>query len=392
MNRTTIINYLISRSQAKSYLEIGIWNGINFDNIACSNRTGVDPSWRLPKRKDVLAMSSDDFFKQNKEKFDVIFVDGLHHADQVLKDLTNALACLNPNGHIVCHDMNPQSKIVQEIPYSGKGEWNGDCWKAFVEFRKLHDGTHDFLVVNTDHGCGIITPRKTVKENTFVVTEELTYENLVVNRQAWLNVIDFETWAKNVSFDEMMNAYVGNPSEQYNNYVLALWYDKNEQTASAISYYIRAAERSTELTHQYECLIRAALCFQRQGTRGLSVRGLLQRAISILPKRPEAYFLLARYHERESTVESWVNCYTYASMGLEVCDFQTCPPLRTWVEYPGYYGMLFEKAVSSWWVGLCEDSKNMFVNLYKNYQWINDGYRNSVINNLKFMKVNTDTL
>jgi hypothetical protein len=54
--------------------------------------------------------------------------------------------------------------------------------------------------------------------------------------------------------------------------------------------------------------------------------------------------------------------------------------------------MLFEKAVSSWWVGLCEDSKNMFVNLYKNYQWINDGYRNSVINNLKFMKVNTDTL
>jgi hypothetical protein len=72
-------------------------------------------------------------------------------------------------------------------------------------------------------------------------------------------------------------------------------------------------------------------------------------------------------------------------MALEICDFN-CGPLRTWVEYPGYYGMLFEKAVSAWWVGLCEDSKNMFIDLHKNYQ-LDPTHKGAVLNNLKFMKV-----
>jgi tetratricopeptide (TPR) repeat protein len=242
-------------------------------------------------------------------------------------------------------------------------------------------------VVDVDHGCGIISLKNKIDPIEFLeVKEELTYENLEKNRKKWLNLTDFYAWSHGIGFDEMMNAYIGDPTNEYNNYVLALWYDNIGQTASAISYYIRAAERSDIPLYQYECLIRAALCFQKQGTRGLSVRGLLQRAISIMPRRPEAYFLLARYHERESTVESWVNCYTYASMALEICDFN-CGHLRTWVEYPGYYGMLFEKAVSAWWVGLCEDSKNMFIDLHKNYQnQLDATHKGAVMNNLKFMK------
>ena len=390
MNRTTIINYLIARSQANSYLEVGVWDGVNFDNIVCSNRTGVDLTWRLPKRNNILSMSSDKFFADNKEKFDVIFIDGLHHADQVLKDLTNATKCLNLGGYIVCHEINPKCKIDQEIPYSSKSTWN-DGWKAIVEFRK-QNYLYDVTVIDIDNGYCVINLKNICVDAEFLeVKEEITYENLEKNRKTWLNLVDFSAWSKNVNFDEMMAAYIGDPSEQYNNYSLALWYDNAGQTASAISYYIRAAERSAESTHQYECLIRAALCFQKQGTRGLSVRGLLQKAISILPKRPEAYFLLARYHEREQTVENWVNCYTYVSIGLEICDFE-CTPLRTWVEYPGHYGMLFEKALSAWWVGLCEDSKNMFINLYKNYKWIDESYKNSVISNLKFMNVDTHKL
>ena len=387
MNRTTIINYLIAKCNAKSYLEIGVWNGHNFDNIVCAKRVGVDPSPESLKNPELCnVMTSDEFFAKNTEKFDVIFIDGLHHADQVFKDLMNATQCLNPNGYIVCHDMNPLSDWAQQIPYSGQGMWNGDCWKALVNFRKTNY-LYDVTVVDVDHGCGIISLKKNFTEIEFLeVKEELTYENLDKNRKKWLNLVDFHAWANQIGigFNEMMNAYVGDPSNEYNNYILGLWYDNIGQTASAVSYYIRAAERSNEPLYQYECLIRAALCFQKQGTRGLSVRGLLQRAMSILPKRPEAYFLLARYHERESTVESWVNCYTYASMALEICDFN-CGNLRTWVEYPGYFGMLFEKAVSAWWVGLCEDSKNMFIDLHKNYQ-LDATHKGAVLNNLKFMK------
>ena len=177
--------------------------------------------------------------------------------------------------------------------------------------------------------------------------------------------------------------FIDNPGDSDSNFTLALQYDGINQTASAISFYIRAAERSSDLLLQYEALIRAAMCFDRQGTRGLSVRGLLQRAISILPKRPEAHFLLARFHERTRDIESWVNCYTQASLALEICDFDS-PLLRTLVDYPGAYGLLFEKAVSAWWVGLCEDSKNHFIDLMKNHP-LDRIHRQACIVNLKFM-------
>lgn len=183
--------------------------------------------------------------------------------------------------------------------------------------------------------------------------------------------------------EKKLAAYIQDPEDPEANFALALEYHSIGQLASAVSFFTRAAERSPVKEMQYECLLRAALCFITQGTRGLSVRGLLSRAITILPTRPEAYFLLSRWYEREQTVESWVNCYTYASIALATCDFQ-CAPLRTDVEYPGYYGVLFEKAVSSWWVGLCDDSRDMFKELLTKHS-LDSTHRTAVINNLNFM-------
>ena len=109
--------------------------------------------------------------------------------------------------------------------------------------------------------------------------------------------------------------------------------------------------------------------------------------MTILPKRPEAYFLLARWWEREGQVESWVNCYSYASMGEQLCDFNS-PPLRSDVEYPGEYGLRFEKAVSAWWVGLCEESRDLFLDLLENYA-MDRSHRQACINNLRFMEGKT---
>jgi len=104
MKRTALINYLIRKTRAKSYLEIGVWNGANFQEISCPCKIGVDPD---PDSPATLNITSDDFFAGNKGKFDLIFIDGLHHADQVERDIINSLAVLNEGGTIVCHDMNP---------------------------------------------------------------------------------------------------------------------------------------------------------------------------------------------------------------------------------------------------------------------------------------------
>jgi len=52
------------------------------------------------------------------------------------------------------------------------------------------------------------------------------------------------------------------------------------------------------------------------------------------------------------------------------------------VDYPGKYGLIFEKAVSSWWCGLCEESRNLFKDLIKNYD-IDDVHRAAILQNLR---------
>jgi len=49
--------------------------------------------------------TSDDFFKKNlNEKFDLIYIDGDHHADNVLRDARNSFKLLNRGGFIVFDD------------------------------------------------------------------------------------------------------------------------------------------------------------------------------------------------------------------------------------------------------------------------------------------------
>lgn len=386
MNRTTIINSLIAKIGAKSYLEIGCNEPENFNKICCANRVGVDPlvsKQKIEGQHTFVQKTSDEFFKYSNESFDVIFIDGLHTEEQVTKDITNAMKQLSSNGVIVCHDMNPLYEDRQTPEYNG-GYWNGTGWKAFVKLRSFHHNWN-FTVVDADEGCGIIW-RGT--DNNFMNRLEVNWDNFQKNRVGWLNLISVQDFCndflQNDRLAVLLNAYLGDPNYAENNFSIAMYYDEIGQKASAVSFYIRAAERSTNSLLQYESLIRAAMCFMAQGTRGLSVRGLLQRAMALLPKRPEAYFLLSRWWERENSIEGWVNSYTLASMGLDIADFNG-PTLRTWIEYPGKYGLLFEKAVAGWWVGQCEESRSIMLDLLKNYQ-LDEGHRQSILNNLRFME------
>jgi len=182
----------------------------------------------------------------------------------------------------------------------------------------------------------------------------------------------------------LLNNFVKDPEDEFNNINLASYYHSIGQTASAVSYYIRAAERTEDKILMYSCLLSASECFNSQGCRGNSVKGLLQSAVALDPKRPEGYFLLSRFYERS---ENYHDAYLISSIGLEVADFNL-NPLPLYVDYPGKYGILFEKAVSSWWCGLCDDSRDYFLELKTNY-WneMDDIHKKSVMNNLESLKV-----
>lgn len=151
-SRIQIIQEIIEQKKYKSYLEIGTFKNEVFDEIKIDNKIGVDPVMGGNIRK-----TSDNFFLENKNKFDIIFIDGLHKYFQVKKDIENSINCLNEGGIILLHDCLPNNYYAHAVPRCVYN-WNGDVWRAFIEVR-----TNEYLdsyCCNADQGIGIIIKRK----------------------------------------------------------------------------------------------------------------------------------------------------------------------------------------------------------------------------------------
>lgn len=149
--RFTIINTIIKKMNYEKYLEIGCFKDEAFEKIKIKTRVGVDPV-----SGGNIRLTSDNFFSQNKEKFDIVFIDGLHIYEQVLKDINNSLEILNEDGVILLHDCLPIKLRDQMIPRSHE-KWNGDVWKSIVNVRT--NPNLDTYTCLADEGIGIIFKR-----------------------------------------------------------------------------------------------------------------------------------------------------------------------------------------------------------------------------------------
>jgi len=184
MRHTQIINNIIQAKGIKSYLEIGLGTGDNYQMVMLSDKVGIDPV--LPRYQyGMKEMTSDQFFAQNSRKFNMIFIDGLHHHKQALKDINNALKYLTKYGVIVVHDCLPPSKESQEVPRRTK-VWTGDVWRAWVDLRNRSD-IHQ-VCINEDYGCGIILK----SEQDPLEVAYLTYDEFVNNQKKLLNLVEYE--------------------------------------------------------------------------------------------------------------------------------------------------------------------------------------------------------
>lgn len=180
-----IINEIISKNGYEEYLEIGVDDGYNFNRINCKHKTGVDPKPYKPVLEHRFErMTSDAFFAINKQKYDIVFIDGLHEHEQVIRDIQNSLSILNPNGMIICHDLIPTSKPAQEIPRRVK-IWTGDCWRAWIYFRANY-AKLSMYVIDMDYGLGIIQRGK--QEPIIADYKTMTYEGFKDNIDRLLNL------------------------------------------------------------------------------------------------------------------------------------------------------------------------------------------------------------
>lgn len=131
------------------------------------------------------------------------------------------------------------------------------------------------------------------------------------------------------------------------NFDLAEEYLSLNQTASAVSFYLRCAEYSDKANPKaYTSLLRMAQCFEDQTGREYSVSNCLLQALAYDDTRPEAYLKLSQYHEKAG---NWQEAYTFAVIGLGWTEYHE--PLPADLGYYGQYCLLFQQYIAAWWIG-----------------------------------------
>lgn len=187
--RWDLIEYLIKKNNYKNYLEIGCDKNQLFSKVNINNKIGVDPVSGGNVRK-----TSDDFFKENKSSFDIVFIDGLHTYEQVKKDILNSVNCLLDEGIILVHDCMPDSLGKQAVPRY-KMQWNGDVWKAIVDLRQQEN--LEIYTCEIDQGIAIIKKKK----NTSILKldkpiNKLKFKDYFNNYKEYMRVISLEEFKK----------------------------------------------------------------------------------------------------------------------------------------------------------------------------------------------------
>lgn len=196
IQRYELLNHLVDTYNVVNYLEIGVFTGECISNVKAEHKDGVDPGHEgIVHPKVNYPITSDEFFefiKGHDIKYDLIFIDGLHHYDQVKKDIKNSLKHIQPNGIIMMHDCNPLTYESQLVPRQCV-TWHGDVWKAYVEFKQTHPA-FDCYVVDTDCGCGVIVNNE--DKTQIPIDLDLNYKYLDENRKELLNLISVEEFKK----------------------------------------------------------------------------------------------------------------------------------------------------------------------------------------------------
>lgn len=200
--RWELMNYLIKKYKLINYLEIGVNDGLCIRQIIAPHKDGVDPHPGSEVGGAVVPeinypISSDDFFeliKGHDIKYDMIFIDGLHHAEQVDKDVQNALNHITDSGFIILHDCNPLVYEMQIVPRE-TGLWNGDVWKSITKLRCSNPNL-EVCVVDMDWGVGVIKKGTQTVYDAAPIDICLTWEYFDVHRIELNNLITVDNFYK----------------------------------------------------------------------------------------------------------------------------------------------------------------------------------------------------
>lgn len=186
LSRADVVNHVLSLFEAPRYLEIGVNMGVTFFAIRAYAKVAVDPKFlfdlgearaKHPESR-FYACESDDYFgdpANRNERFDVVYLDGLHTVEQTLRDFCNAIELLDDGGVIIIDDIVPNSyhaslpdfSVAERLRarFSPKdGSWMGDVYRL-VFFIQSFFQQYRYATVIENHGQLVVwKDRRTSRE------------------------------------------------------------------------------------------------------------------------------------------------------------------------------------------------------------------------------------
>jgi len=237
-----------------------------------------------------------------------------------------------------------------------------------------------FMTANIEFSCGLtfdgndfIIPFGFQDSTAFILRlpvhlfEEMTDLNLGLK---------IEYKSKGITPSRVEN-FVLDPFNANTNFELGEFYFNQGHTASALAFYLRAAEYGKVDDDIYESLLMVAKCLAKQGKRATTEKGLWLNAATFAPSRPEAYLFLSEWSESNN---QYHEAYMYAVMGLEKAA--NAKSITSNVGYIDTYQLEFQKAVLAWWIGRSQESRDEFIKLVNKGDKLNTKYKNLVQTNI----------
>ena len=203
LSRAEVVQGLLTRHSVPSYLEIGVSTGATFHAVKASRKVAVDPHFDFDveaaraSQPEALyhEITSDEYFGRvaaPSDRFDVIFLDGLHTLEQTLRDFTNALPFLAPKGVIVIDDVIPDSHfaairdlaVFRKLRHSNiatSASWMGDVYRV-VFFIETFFQQFSYRTVADNHGQLIAwqARRTSVPERSVEAVARTAYEDVLL--------------------------------------------------------------------------------------------------------------------------------------------------------------------------------------------------------------------
>lgn len=156
--------------------------------------------------------------------------------------------------------------------------------------------------------------------------------------------------------------YIDDPDSDLNNFNLGLYYENMKHYSPASGFYLRCAEKTNNVDLRYEALLRIYLCYKHLGSRDHSCDSILKQALCLCPNKPEVYYFLCEYYENKA---DWLNMYTYSCLGLQYKH--NASKFISDIRVPISYGLLLQKAISSWKYGKPQQCRDTMRDLMENY-------------------------